>query len=238
MANHEHEGMKKCTKCGEWKPATVEYFYRDKNGKGGLRSCCKDCMRKYREKNKDKMRKYREKNKDKITERMREYREKNKDKLAEREREYKQAPVGKLAQSIDHLRRKTGATIYLRDMTDEEKEFIANQRIAVQTLEKTEKKLLTTGGKKRCSACDRILDRGCFNKNITKNDGVDCWCGKCRAEYSREYRKQNKDKKKEYQRKYRQQKKDKTREYYEKNKDKINDRRRQANKENKKHLTK
>ena len=39
--------FKKCTGCGEEKPATAEFFYRDRRKKGGLRTKCKDCKRKY-----------------------------------------------------------------------------------------------------------------------------------------------------------------------------------------------
>ena len=37
---------KKCTKCGEIKPATLEYFYRNKRIKGGLVARCKVCTNK------------------------------------------------------------------------------------------------------------------------------------------------------------------------------------------------
>jgi len=36
--------MRKCTKCGKEKPATIEYFRRNRNG---LRGECKDCSMKY-----------------------------------------------------------------------------------------------------------------------------------------------------------------------------------------------
>ena len=239
MTDNEHEGMKKCTKCGERKPATSEYFHRDKTMTCGLCSMCKECKREYREKNKDRIREYYqknkgrlreykrehrqknkdkiaecaheyyqknkdklaeykreycEKNKDKIAEYKREYQEKNKDKIAERNREYYQknkrqiidrgreywqTPVGKLADSIDRLRRKTGATIYVRDMTEEQKETLANQYVAVITLEKTEKELLAASGKKRCTKCDRVLDYGCFYRHGSTKDGLGVWCKEC-----------------------------------------------------------
>ena len=60
------DDFKKCTKCGEEKPATAEYFHRnkranrDKRAKSGLVSQCKDCRaashKKYREKNPEKCR--------------------------------------------------------------------------------------------------------------------------------------------------------------------------------------
>jgi len=39
--------MKKCTKCGEEYPATAEFFHRNKTGKYGLTSQCKECRREY-----------------------------------------------------------------------------------------------------------------------------------------------------------------------------------------------
>ncbi len=38
------EGREKlCTKCDEWWPADVEFFYADPNGSAGLFYCCKAC---------------------------------------------------------------------------------------------------------------------------------------------------------------------------------------------------
>ena len=164
MSENNNDGMKRCTKCGEWKPATAEFFNRDKTKKGGLRTQCRECQRKYRqknkdkiaewqreyyEKNKDKRREYYEKNKERVAEWKREYREKNKRKVSERDRRYQLSPAGRLSGALGYIREKTGATIYLRDMTNEEKETLANQYIAVKTLEKTEKELLAVSGKKR-----------------------------------------------------------------------------------------
>ena len=41
--------MKKCSKCGEEKPATPEYFDRSKTGKYGLQAQCKECKRQRRQ---------------------------------------------------------------------------------------------------------------------------------------------------------------------------------------------
>ena len=96
--------LKRCTKCGENKPNTNEYFYFQNKSKGTLRSRCKVCnndkdkgkeyyennkdkilkyKKKYYENNKDKLKKCRENNKDKIRERDKKYRENNKDKIRE-----------------------------------------------------------------------------------------------------------------------------------------------------------
>ena len=78
---------KKCSKCGEEKPATPEFFDRDKRRKGGIRSKCKECNKLYRENNKEEIKerdklRY-EKNKEKILERQKLYRENNKEKIKE-----------------------------------------------------------------------------------------------------------------------------------------------------------
>lgn len=39
--------IKKCTKCNRELPETIEYFKKHKNGKNGLSSICKDCIRIY-----------------------------------------------------------------------------------------------------------------------------------------------------------------------------------------------
>lgn len=183
MADHEHEGMKKCTKCGEWKPATAEYFYGHSTNRDGFSGSCKWCKREHYEKNKDKLaewrREYREKNKDKIADSEREYYEKNRRKISERDRRYKLSPAGRLSRALEYIREKTGATIYLHDMTDEEKETLANQYVAVRTLEKTEKELLAASGKKRCTKCDRILDYDCFYKKNDGYAGLTSYCKEC-----------------------------------------------------------
>ena len=88
--------LKRCTKCGENKPNTNEYFAFQNKSKGKLIARCKECDKKYREKNKDKRKeyskKYRENNKDKLKEYNKEYNknyyEKNKDKRKEYLKEY------------------------------------------------------------------------------------------------------------------------------------------------------
>jgi len=61
-----------CTKCGEEKPATSEFFHKAKRGKHGVRANCKVCEneynREYNKLNKETRRRYREENKDKLKE--------------------------------------------------------------------------------------------------------------------------------------------------------------------------
>jgi len=61
---------KKCTKCGEEKPATPEYFIRTTRIKSGLISQCKSCNKKYREE-------YYEENREKVKAQSKKYREEN-----------------------------------------------------------------------------------------------------------------------------------------------------------------
>ena len=60
------EGMKRCSQCGEVKPATAESFFRQTQNRDGLTRDCKVCRNKYYEANKEKIRKqqkgYREAN--------------------------------------------------------------------------------------------------------------------------------------------------------------------------------
>ena len=85
---------KTCTKCGVVKP--LDDFHRNKDGAGGRRSYCKECVREYTrryyEENRDKVRerkcRYREENRDKVRESERRYREENRDKVRKSQRRY------------------------------------------------------------------------------------------------------------------------------------------------------
>lgn len=72
--------QKQCTKCNQNKPATVEYFHRNKNSSDGLVSACKTCIkkdsRKYYEANKDKMLKANAEWREKHPEEMKAYKDK------------------------------------------------------------------------------------------------------------------------------------------------------------------
>ena len=81
---------KTCAKCGETKP--LDNFHRDKNGAGGRRSDCKECVREYK-------RRYHEENRDKVRERKRRYREENRDKVRESERRYREENRDKVRES-------------------------------------------------------------------------------------------------------------------------------------------
>ena len=86
--------MKRCTKCGRWLVASTVNFCKQKRGKYGLISKCKECSKQYRESNKDKMaeyyKQYYQDNKDKMVEKNKRYRESNKDKIAKQRKQYYQ----------------------------------------------------------------------------------------------------------------------------------------------------
>lgn len=72
-AEAEHPGMKLCPQCGNVKPATPEFFTRNKNTKNGLYPICKTCKgvdsaNRYKasDKAKDRHARYRAENADKI----------------------------------------------------------------------------------------------------------------------------------------------------------------------------
>ena len=96
--------MKKCTKCGRWLAASTVNFHKQKTGKYGLRSECKECIKQYYEANKDKIleqvkqhgKQYYETNRDKVLEHHKKYRETNREKLLENQRQYYKANKEKL----------------------------------------------------------------------------------------------------------------------------------------------
>lgn len=81
---HHTITYKPCTKCGERKPATTEFFHRLKGGAGGLNPCCKECKSEYD-------RRYREANRERERERKRRWAREN----PERDRERKQRHYAK-----------------------------------------------------------------------------------------------------------------------------------------------
>jgi len=90
--------IKKCTKCGEEKPATAEYFNRDGQMKRGLRSECKSCCQKY-------CKKYREENPEKKRESQNKYYAKNREKIRVDHKKYmrqrvKQDPIFRLLHNM------------------------------------------------------------------------------------------------------------------------------------------
>lgn len=76
--------VKTCTKCGETKPATTEYFYRQKDGALGLRPDCKICMA-------NRGKEYRQNNAERIANYMSQWRTKHIERELDRSRQYQRA---------------------------------------------------------------------------------------------------------------------------------------------------
>jgi hypothetical protein len=86
--------MKRCSKCGEEKPATAEYFFRDRRRKDGLYPQCKDCKNAYPIENKSVLaQKAHERyllNRDDVRKKQQEYYQQNRQHLIEQARKWKQ----------------------------------------------------------------------------------------------------------------------------------------------------
>ena len=82
--------QKRCTKCGEEKP--LEMFSKNKKGKYGGSSRCKECDKEYRQENIKKAKEYQQKyyneNKEIFLEKANAYRKENKDKINEYGKKY------------------------------------------------------------------------------------------------------------------------------------------------------
>lgn len=104
MCEKTNSGVSKvCTMCGEEKPASLEFFYKNNKGRLNLSSRCKECMkqwkrdnrdkvrasgRRYYEKHKDRIKQYRNENKSAKSEYDKRYRAKNRDRLSEYRSQY------------------------------------------------------------------------------------------------------------------------------------------------------
>lgn len=150
-----------CTKCGEEKPATSEFFYKDKKGICGIASFCKLCRNSQNEyyyiKNKNKIllknrisyhediekskrccRKYRSANREKEIERGRLYRENNKDKELLRCKLYREKNKEKVKNSASRWKKENKH----KANADTKKRRALKQR-ALPNLSKQEHKQIT-----------------------------------------------------------------------------------------------
>ena len=90
--------MKRCSKCGQEKPATKEFFHAKHGTKDGLCPTCKECRsesgKQYREKNREKLiaksKEYYYDNQVRLTKHKREFRKNNKDHVLMLERQYRE----------------------------------------------------------------------------------------------------------------------------------------------------
>jgi hypothetical protein len=100
-----------CTKCGEEKPRTLEFFHTNKRSSDGLRPDCRACTA-------ERQRKYREANPEKVSERQRKYREANREKQAEYSRKYREANPEKVSERHRKYRDLATYAAYLAELTD------------------------------------------------------------------------------------------------------------------------
>lgn len=91
--------LKRCAKCGEEKPATIEYFYKDKKSPSGFASRCITCKLEY-------ARAYRESRKDALAAWQRDRRERDPETIRRLAREYR-ARVKEKARLWQRKRRET-----------------------------------------------------------------------------------------------------------------------------------
>lgn len=114
---------KVCTKCGEEKPETAEYFHRNKNGRCGLHAICKECRnkanRRWQAENSEKLmervRRWKAKNPEKAREVVRRWRAKNTEKAREASRRW-HAENPEKAREISRICRNTLAPKYIKDL--------------------------------------------------------------------------------------------------------------------------
>jgi hypothetical protein len=176
------EGSKRCTKCGEIKEATCEFFHKSRGKKDGLSSQCKDCSnkrrrqkyespeekeraRKYRSDNIEHYRQYNREYSKKYAEKKREYRKKNEEHIREYDKKYKRSPVAKLSEKLRAIRKSGEGAPFVRDLPIEQKETLANLLLQSITLKQAEKEYLESCGQKICKRCERVLSLDCFNFN-------------------------------------------------------------------------
>ncbi len=109
-----------CTKCGEEKPATKEFFYKREGGRLGLRADCKVCccsrVRRYHKENKEtiaaKAKRYYEKNREKHNAHSKRYREEHPEKIAEYQKRWREEHKEEIARYMKRYRKNQPAAIY------------------------------------------------------------------------------------------------------------------------------
>ncbi len=110
--------MKKCSKCGEEKPATVEYFSRDKRNPDELRYACKSCQIeynkrhrsespvKYQAKKREQNKHYQKSNPEKVKHLRKRWKKENPEKVKAYHRRYAEKHPEKLAETLRRRRSK------------------------------------------------------------------------------------------------------------------------------------
>lgn len=123
----EQPTEKTCTKCGETKP--LEEYSKQRGGRLGLRSACKDCMRQHhREYNqrpdvRERSRRYREEHREELQRKKKRWHEANRDAIREKKQAY-------YRENAEAIRAKTRR--WYRENQDKVKEYRESNREAIR----------------------------------------------------------------------------------------------------------
>lgn len=137
-----------CSKCGEEKPATTEYFGKRRDSKDGLRGQCKDCRREYnqghfkqhseeikeyqkqyykenKEEIKERQKQWRQENKKYIKEYIKQWSQENKEKIKERQKQYREENEEKIKEYQKQWYKENKEEIkeYMKQYRQENKEY-------------------------------------------------------------------------------------------------------------------
>ena len=118
--------MKKCSKCGEEKELTAEYWHKDKSKKDGYRGQCKECMKEYYYKNQEEKRKkaveYYYENREAKLEYQEQYYKDNREKISEYYKQYLQSEQGRKNNAKSEQNRRARKAQLPNTLTTEEYE--------------------------------------------------------------------------------------------------------------------
>ena len=131
--------IKTCSKCGEEKPVTREYFYRRKTPKDAFRAACKVCIKQYRQANREAKAEYNKKyyqanqeaiaeqdkqryqaNREAILKQKKQYRQANREAKAEYNKKYREAKIAEQPACVYQIVNKQNGRIYVGETTQGE----------------------------------------------------------------------------------------------------------------------
>lgn len=149
--------LKRCSKCGEDKPAIAEYFYNATGNRDGLRTECKICTRKH-------MRLYRVKHREQVLENKRQYHAKNAAKEHERSKRYRTTNIEK-----ERARGKRNRQSYPEKGRDRARRRTAIKASLISTFTTEHEQLALEYFNGRCAVCGRQL-KDLFNTHTVHWD--------------------------------------------------------------------
>ena len=160
--------MKKCSKCGRWLVASADNYYRQKRGKYGLVSQCKECKKQYCGASPEYYKQWYKANKDKKTEYNKQYREANKDKIAKQRKQYYQDNKEKITEKHKQWNRdnKDKRAEYDKQYYQDNKDKIAKR--SKQYREANREKVRETSRKWYLSPSGQVSHFNSYNKRKMK----------------------------------------------------------------------